>query len=172
MTIIKTPALQSKPTLSLMKVNNSLGELNSQVSQIRPPIDTLALDLTKLKNELLNPAIQLCLDISQFCEGLHAALEFCKLLRPTPFIGQLVSQLANAIEGLRIEQTVKDVVNDIRSALEKVRATGRPNGSMFKYKLIVDRLAMRPLARSPKRRIQYRTAYSRFPKNFPIGSRP
>ncbi|KAL9084371.1 MAG: hypothetical protein Q9165_008085 [Trypethelium subeluteriae] len=95
--------------------------MNSQLSQIRPPIDRLALDLTKLNNELLKSAVQLCKDIAQFCEDLRAALGFCELFRPIPFIGQLVSQLAKAIEGLRIPQTVEDVVNDIRSSLEKAR---------------------------------------------------
>ena len=114
------PAPQSKASLAIVKVNNSLGGVNSVIGEIRTPLSELVINLTALDPQYIKPGLELCRKIKDLCNTLTRALQLCNMLTPFPVVGAVVGRLKKVIESMRIEDNVKRIAEQIEGIFVKV----------------------------------------------------
>jgi hypothetical protein len=120
-TLAKNPAPKSPASLAIVNVDRSLVKINDMILDVKTPLSALVVDLSALTDRFIRPGLELCDDILRLCNSLTKALDLCKFLSIFPGMGAVIGRIRGAIENMRIEDTVKKVVGQIREMFLTVR---------------------------------------------------
>ncbi|KXX72978.1 hypothetical protein MMYC01_210444 [Madurella mycetomatis] len=116
-----TIVVKSTATKSLDQVSSILAETKDLLGRVHLPIAKLVVIFTKLDGYIAD-ALGFLGFVDSILRVLHDGLQLCKYLGELiPEIGPILADAAAMIERLQIEQTVRKIVGQVRSLVEKGR---------------------------------------------------
>ena len=114
------PQNQSPATKRLVAAKDTIRTTKLSIDTTKKPIEKLEVEMDLLKARFLTPGRQLCDEIDSVCNKLTLILTICKILRPVPIVGFIISQVAARIENLGIEKKVRDVSKKVKDKFNQV----------------------------------------------------
>ncbi|GKT61037.1 hypothetical protein ColTof4_01150 [Colletotrichum tofieldiae] len=116
-----TIVLKSTATKTLEDVSSVLDQTKSIIGNVHLPMAQIVIIFNKLDGYIAD-ALDFLGFVDEILKVLHEGLQLCKYLgQLIPEVGPILANAAAMIERLQIEQTVRKIVHQVRSLVEKGR---------------------------------------------------
>ncbi|KAJ9097473.1 hypothetical protein QFC19_006742 [Naganishia cerealis] len=113
---------KSTPTKTLEGVHNAMAEACKVVNVLQPGMSQIQAVLQQIEDYLAKAVGGLDI-VDKILGAIKIALQVCKYLgKLIPYVGEALSQIAGYIEGMKIEDTIRKVLQRIKDLVEKVRS--------------------------------------------------